>query len=155
MAVDIPSPFGLLHLRPERSDDGDFRFALFCNSRLPEWDLIDPAFKQQLMPQQFQAQTTGYAAQFPNARFDIIELAGEPIGRIVVDRPGTCLHIVDQAIVPHLRNRGIGTAIMRALMNEAAAAGISFRLKVASSTIPRCVFIVGPASSRSMKRRSI
>ncbi|MBV9747638.1 MAG: GNAT family N-acetyltransferase, partial [Acetobacteraceae bacterium] len=64
------------------------------------------------------------------------ELAGRPIGRIVVDRPGGLLHIIDQAIVPELRGRGIGTAIMRALMDEARAANIPVRLEVASENDP-------------------
>jgi len=70
------------------------------------------------------------------ARFDIIELGAEPIGRIVVDRPPAMVHIVDQAIVPALRNRGIGTAIMRALMAEARQNSLLVRLKVASSNDP-------------------
>lgn len=54
----------------------------------------------------------------------------------MVDRPGTEVHIVDQAVVPAMRNRGIGTAVMRALMDEAARAGLPVRLKVASSNDP-------------------
>jgi ribosomal protein S18 acetylase RimI-like enzyme len=136
--VAIPSPAGAVILRPERDDDQAFRFGLFCDSRLPEWYqvAIEPALREQLMRHQFAAQTVSYRQHFPAARFDIIELAGEPIGRLVVDRPGTMVHIVDQAIVPRLRNRGIGTAIMRALMDEARQAGLPVRLKVASSNDP-------------------
>jgi ribosomal protein S18 acetylase RimI-like enzyme len=134
----IASPIGTLHLRPERPGDRDFRFDLFCKSRLPEWDLVqlDPGVRHQLMAMQFEAQTTSYAAQFPNARFDIIELEGKPIGRIVVDRPGDTIYIVDQAIVPEFRSRGAGSAIMRALMDEAAAAGLPVRLTAADSNDP-------------------
>jgi ribosomal protein S18 acetylase RimI-like enzyme len=46
------------------------------------------------------------------------------------------LNIVDQAIVPHLRNNGIGTAIMRALMDEAVERAIPVRLMVGSSNDP-------------------
>ena len=136
--IDIPSSLGILRLRPEEAADQDFRFQLFCDSRLPEWDMVplDPAVREQLMRHQFQAQAATYAARFPNARFDIIELEGQPIGRIVVNRPGQYLHLVDHAIVPHLRNKGIGTTIMRTLMDEARGAGIPFRLKVASSNDP-------------------
>jgi ribosomal protein S18 acetylase RimI-like enzyme len=88
------------------------------------------------MAHQFQAQTVSYRAQFPQARFDIIELDGRPIGRIVVDRPGNRLHIIDQAIVPELRGRGIGTAIMRALMDEATTRRVPVTLDVASSNDP-------------------
>ena len=98
--------------------------------------VLPPDVFQQLMAHQFQAQTVSYRAQFPQARFDIIELDGRPIGRIVVDRPGDRLHLIDQAIVPDLRGRGIGTAIMRALMDEAAARRVPITLEVASSNDP-------------------
>ena len=134
--LHIASPVGLLHLRPERDDDRGFRYQLFCDSRQPEFALLPPPVYQQVMAHQFHAQNVGYRGQFPQARFDIIELAGERIGRIVVDRSGTMMHIVDQAIVPTLRGRGIGTAVMRALMNEAQAAGLPVRLEVASENDP-------------------
>jgi ribosomal protein S18 acetylase RimI-like enzyme len=135
--LSIPSPLGVVHLRPERDEDRDFRYRLFCDSRQPEFALaFPPPVYQQVMTHQFHAQTVSYRNDFPRARFDIIELDGKPIGRIVVDRPGTMLNIVDQAIVPPLRRRGIGTAIMRALMDEAQAAGVPVRLMVASENDP-------------------
>jgi GNAT superfamily N-acetyltransferase len=133
--IEIPSPLGVLRLRPERDEDDDFRFQLFCQSCPTEFALLrlEPAALHQLMRFQFRAQTEGYRANFPDARFDIIELASLPIGRIVVDRPRDVLHIVDQAIVPSQRNRGVGTAIMKALMEEAGGAGQKVRLMVAST----------------------
>ena len=74
-----------------------------------------------------------YRARFPRARGDIIEIAGKPIGRIMVDRGEKVVHIVDQAIVPELRNRGIGTAVMRALMEEARRTSRAVRLGVAAA----------------------
>jgi len=139
-SIELICPLGPLRLRPGRSVDRDFLFGLFCNSRLPELALLEQqvgaSVYGEIMRLQFQAQTTSYRAQFPNARFDIIELSDTPVGRIVVDRPGDMLHIVDQAVVPSMRNRGIGTAVMRALMDEAAPAGLPVRLKVASTNDP-------------------
>ena len=60
------------------------------------------------MRQQFHAQTVSYREQFPAAAFDIIELDGEPIGRMVVDRPGDQMHLVDIAIVPERARPGAG-----------------------------------------------
>jgi ribosomal protein S18 acetylase RimI-like enzyme len=135
--LEVASPLGALTLRPEHDQDGDFRYRLFCASRQPEFALmLAPPVYQQVMAHQFRAQTVGYRTQFPQARFDIIMLDGQPIGRIVVDRPGSLLHIVDQAIVPELRGRGIGTAIMRALMDEARAAGLPVQLEVSSENDP-------------------
>jgi ribosomal protein S18 acetylase RimI-like enzyme len=136
--IEIASPLGPLRLRAETPEDREFRYRLFCASRPPEWDLVplDPGVREQLMRHQFAAQTMTYAARFPRAAFAIVELAGEPIGRIVVNRPGTQVHVVDHAIMPERRNQGIGSAIMHALMEEAARAGLPVRLKVASSNDP-------------------
>jgi ribosomal protein S18 acetylase RimI-like enzyme len=135
--IEIAVTHGTLRLRPEQEQEHDqaFRFELFCQSRAAEFALLplDAGGYEKLMRFQFQAQTATYRANFPNARCDIIELDGTPIGRIVVDRPGDMIYIVDQAIVPPLRSRGFGTAIMTALMKEAGATGLPVRLKVASS----------------------
>jgi ribosomal protein S18 acetylase RimI-like enzyme len=121
-----------LTLRTETDADRDFRYRLFCASRQPEFALVlPPPVFEQVMRHQFQAQTVSYLAEFPRARFDIIELGGRPIGRIIVDRPDDVVYIVDQAVVPELRNKGIGTAIMRGLMEEARAAGVPVRLMAA------------------------
>ena len=135
--IEIDSPLGPVTLRTETDADRDFRYRLFCDSRQPEFALLlPPPAYEQVMRHQFHAQTVSYRADFPRARFDIIELGGQPIGRIVVDRPADVVYIVDQAIVPELRNKGIGTAIMHALMKEARAAGVPVRLMVASQGDP-------------------
>lgn len=136
--VEIPWPRGRLTLRPETRDDLPFRFNLFVRSRPPEWDQVVLPVEQltQVMNHQFWAQTQTYLARFPEGRFDIIELDGKPIGRIVVNRPGDRIHIVDQAIAPELRGQGLGTAIMRHLMAEAEANGLFMALKVGNANDP-------------------
>ena len=121
----------MLRLRPEVAEDDAFRFDLFCQSRPTA--LARRGGLRALMRFQFQAQQLSYRTRFPDARFDIVELDRVPIGRIVVDRPGGVLHIVDQALAPPLRNRGLGTTIMKALMDEAAGNALPVRLMVASS----------------------
>lgn len=139
MALErIDTPAGPVILRPERDADEAFRFALFCQSRPPEWSMVTiaPDMLDKVMRQQFRAQTVSYAGQFPQARFDIVEQDGVPIGRIVVDREPGAIHIVDQAIVPPRRGLGIGTAIMRSLMAEAAERGVPVNLEVGDSNDP-------------------
>lgn len=132
--VALSSPAGDLLLRPEREDDEAFHFDLFCASRQPEFArLLPPEVLGTVMRQQFHAQTVSYRARFPRAHGDIIEIAGKPIGRIIVDRGEKVLHIVDQAIMPELRNRGIGTTVMRALMDEARRTNRAVRLGVATA----------------------
>jgi ribosomal protein S18 acetylase RimI-like enzyme len=130
--VRLPSPLGRLELRPERDEDAPFRFTLFRESQPPEFEALqlDPAMHEQLLRHQFEGQTRGYRSLYPQARFDIVLLDGEAIGRIVVDRAPASVRIVDQAILREHRGRGIGSAIMRALMDEARGAGVPVTLNV-------------------------
>ena len=134
----IPTPCGPVRLRAETASDDSFRYTLFCQSRPSEWEALraDPELFERIMRHQFVAQDVGYRTQVPAAAFDIIERDDAPIGRIIVDRRPAVLHIVDQAILPKWRNRGIGTAIMRHLLDEATAAGLPVRLYVASDNDP-------------------
>ena len=137
-SIVIPWTPGRLVLRPETPDDLIFRFELFCQSRTPEWYQVQmpDEVRSQLMHHQFRAQTMTYAGNYPKGRFDIVELDGRRIGRIVVDREPTRIHLVDQAIVPALRNQGIGGAIMRSLIEESEREGLPITLFVANSNDP-------------------
>jgi ribosomal protein S18 acetylase RimI-like enzyme len=130
--IEIAWSRGMLRLRPERDDDLAFRLRLFGDSR-PDLALLPLAAREQIMSLQFRAQAMSYRAQFPDARFDIIELDGAAIGRIVVERSGAAMRIVDQALAPPFRNLGIGSAVMRALMREAGQTQLPLRLHVASN----------------------
>ena len=132
--IEIASPAGMLRLRPEQDADDAFRFMLFCQSRPTDLALptIEPAAREQLMRIQYRGQTMSYRANFPAAHFDIIELEGAAIGRLVADRAGNDIAIVDWAITQEMRGRGIGTAIMQAIVKEARQATRQIRLKVMS-----------------------
>jgi RimJ/RimL family protein N-acetyltransferase len=131
MTRTISSPMGPLLLRPERAEDADFRFRLFCQSK-PEFDLLPlaGAARERFMRMQFDAQTSGYRAQFPDAEFAIIESEGECIGRSVIDRNEKELNYIELLLLPQLRSRGVGTAIIRAAIEEAQASGITMVFKV-------------------------
>jgi ribosomal protein S18 acetylase RimI-like enzyme len=130
-SMPIASPLGTLRLRPEQAGDEAFRFALYCDSR-PDLAVLPPPVRDGIMRMQFNAQTSGYRGQYPEARHDIVELDGEPIGRVVRDYADGSLHLVDIALLAARRRGGAGTALMRAMMDEAAASGIAMRLMVAS-----------------------
>ena len=119
-------------LRPEAEGDAPFRLALFRASRGPGWDQVPlPAeMLTRIMEQQFHAQAQGYRAAYPRARLDIILVDATPVGRLAADRGADSLHLIDIAVVPERRGQGIGGAILRALMDEAAAAGMPVTLQV-------------------------
>ena len=72
---------------------------------------------------QFDAQHAHYQEHYPGAAFDVILVDGQPAGRLYVAREDDEIRIVDIALLPEYRNRGIGTRLLRGLQSEAAAAG--------------------------------
>ncbi len=134
--ASLPRPPVPFALRPEVEADAPFRLALFRVSREPGWDQVQlPAdLLTKIMEQQFHAQTQGYRATYPRAWFQIVTVDGAPVGRLVTDRADG-LHLVDIALLPERRGQGLGEAVLRTLMNEAAAAGAPMTLQVARDNL--------------------
>jgi ribosomal protein S18 acetylase RimI-like enzyme len=112
-------------LRPSRDDDRPFLFRVYASTR---WDELEPVpwtveQKEAFLRQQFDAQDIDYRRNYKTASFDVIELAGDSVGRLFVDRGTDEIRIVDIALLPEHRGSGIGTALIRALLDEAAALG--------------------------------
>jgi ribosomal protein S18 acetylase RimI-like enzyme len=80
------------------------------------------AEKAAFIEQQFEAQDAHYCT-YPEAAFDVIEVDGEPAGRFYIARWPDEIRIMDIALLPEYRNRGIGTHLLRELLDEAAATG--------------------------------
>lgn len=102
-------------LRPEQSGDAAFLFEVFASTREEElartnWDA---PMRRAFLQNQFNAMRQGYRSTFPTAEFSIIEFAGTPIGRLVVNYGPAEIHVVDIALLPARRNHGIGTCLMR------------------------------------------
>jgi ribosomal protein S18 acetylase RimI-like enzyme len=118
-------------LRPERPEDERFRFELYAGTRQEELDAWGwaPELRASFLAVQFKAQQA-CRLQFPEADFQIVLLAGHPIGRLVVNRAADEFRLVDIALLPQHRNAGVGTALIRELMAQAVAAGKPLRLTV-------------------------
>ncbi len=119
-------------LRPVQPDDEAFLFDLYAGTRREEmaaWGL-DEVMLAQILRMQFAGQQGAYRAQFPEADHHIILRHERPIGRLLVDRTGAEMLLVDVALVAEARGSGIGTRLLRALQAEAAEKGVPLRLKV-------------------------
>ena len=120
-------------LRPATLADEPFLRELFTSERSAEFaplGLDGPALDV-LLEVQYRAQQVGFRQQFPNAEFLILERPGKPFGRLTVDRSHELLTIVDIALTPSQQGQGLGTAVLRRLLDEAEAAGIPTELRVA------------------------
>ena len=121
-----------ISLRPFSADDQDFIFKLYASTRLHEivpfgWD---PAQQEAFLRMQFNAQKHWYNQAYPNADHQIILLDGQPAGRIMVTTEPGSAHLVDIALLPEFRNRGIGTKLVADLVEKSAQAGSKVRLQV-------------------------
>ena len=72
---------------------------------------------------QFDAQHTHYQKHYPDCEYLIILEKGVPIGRLYIDTRPDCLHIIDIALLCEHRNRGLGSAIMNAIITDAERLG--------------------------------
>jgi ribosomal protein S18 acetylase RimI-like enzyme len=112
-------------LRPETEGDIPFLMRLYASTRADELAPIPwtPERKAAFLAQQFAAQRHDYYTRIENCRFAVLEHKGEPVGRLYLqDRP-TRLHVVDIALMPAWRGRGVGTAILEALQAAGRASG--------------------------------
>lgn len=113
-------------LRPEAPEDDPFLIALYRTTRERELDMVpdwSEEQKQAFVLFQFNAQRHHYRTVLEKVAFDVIERAGEPIGRLYSQELNTQLHIVDIALVPEVRGQGLGGAILESLGFHAAKAG--------------------------------
>ncbi len=122
----------MLRVRPITSDDLSFLAELYASTRMEELSVTDWSAdqKQAFLVGQFQAQHAYYQEHYSNAAFDLILLDDQPIGRIYIDRWADELRLVDIALLPNYRRRGIGSAFFSAILAEARQAAIAVRLHV-------------------------
>jgi ribosomal protein S18 acetylase RimI-like enzyme len=119
-------------LRPERPGDEAFLREVYGSTRQEELEASGMPLEMRaaFLDMQFKAQQQGYHSTFPQAEFQVIMLGNQAVGRMVVNRNVEELRLVDIALLPEHRNRGIGTALIQKLSTEATATGQPLRLSV-------------------------
>lgn len=121
-------------LRPATADDADFLYTVYVSTRTEELAAVPWTVEQKdaFLRQQFAAQHSHYhnSTYYPNPTFLVVEIAGHPAGRLYVHRSRGEILIVDIALLPHYRGRGIGTALLNDLAAEADASAAAVRLHV-------------------------
>jgi ribosomal protein S18 acetylase RimI-like enzyme len=111
--------------RPITSDDEALLYRIYASTREEEMALVDwdDAQKAAFLIMQFTAQHRYYQEHYPHAAFDVILVNGQPAGRLYVDRWPEEIRIVDITLLPEYRNAGLGTILLKGILEEAAQAG--------------------------------
>lgn len=122
---EIEGPDGPYRLRPAQPRDEAFQYGLFRARRAGVFQLarLPAPMIENLLNLQYRAREQSYRGSFPNARWSIVECAAEPIGELIIDEETDALHIVDITLAPERQGRGIGRALIRAVLNDGVARG--------------------------------
>ena len=86
--------------------------------------------KRQFLDEQFTLQHQHYVKNYPGADLLFIEQAARPIGRVYVYRTPAEIRLMDIALIEAERGRGIGTALLAELLDEARATNCELTLHV-------------------------
>lgn len=123
---------GAVALRPATPDDTSFLTRVYASTRAEELARVpfSDAEKAAFLAQQFAAQSAHYATHYGGAAFDVVLVDGEPAGRLIVDRRDAGILIVDIALLPEFRGRGIGGRLLAPILAEADAAGATVTIHV-------------------------
>jgi len=123
-----------IRLRAVRAEDEPFLYEVYASTRTEELAVVPWTAEQKdaFLRMQFAAQHTHYRdpAYYPNPTFLVVELDGDPAGRLYLHRSAGELLIVDIALLPEYRGQGVGTRLMRDLVVEADESGATVRLHV-------------------------
>jgi len=131
MSIVTRAPAGL-DLRRIESTDIPFLAELYASTRREEvaqapWPDEE---KEAFLRWQFDNQHEHYQTYYPDCEFLVVERAGKPIGRLYVDRWADQIRLVDIAFLPEHRGSGLGTALLRCVLDEGRERGLPVTIHV-------------------------
>ena len=108
-------------MRPAVDGDRTFLMDVYRASRVEELAVLPwrDEEKAAFLAMQFDAQDRYYADTLPTTERSVVLLDGQPIGRMYVDIDDERVLIVDIALLPEHRGRGIGSALLAGVLAEA------------------------------------
>jgi ribosomal protein S18 acetylase RimI-like enzyme len=118
-----------LKLRPTEAGDDEFLLDVYAATREEEMSQVDWSSEQKraFLKWQLDLQRGEYETRFPDAEYDVILIDETPAGRIWIGRDQEQIRLLDIAVLPGFQNRGAGTILLKALIDESAASGKALR----------------------------
>jgi ribosomal protein S18 acetylase RimI-like enzyme len=118
--------------RPMDEDDAMLLFELYASARAEELSRTGWKTPQQrhFFRMQAQIQEQHFARHYDHLDRRTICINGFSAGRLLVDRTPTGFTIVDIGLLPSFRGRGIGSILIRDLLDEAAELDVTVQLSI-------------------------
>lgn len=109
-----------LTLRPAAAEDEEFLYQIYASTREEELAQVnwEAGQKEAFLRMQSNAQATFYRENYPAAEYQVILADGAPAGRLYVERRPGETRIMDIALLPGYRGRGIGTRLLNEIIAE-------------------------------------
>jgi len=118
--------------RRATEDDVPFLREVYATTREEELRSVDWSAEQKaaFLDMQFAAQKTHYEEFYPASDFLVILLDERRIGRLYVHRGEADIEVLDIALLPEYRGRGIGRMLLEEILDEGRATGRNVRIYV-------------------------
>lgn len=118
--------------RPVHSGDEDFLFEVYASTRAEELAplTLDENQRESFLKMQFTAQQQDYKRRFPDCDHRVILLGDLPIGHLHLATSDQEIRILDVALAPEHRNKGLGTRLITDLLKQATDAQKCVRVYV-------------------------
>lgn len=138
LKIESPWPNRGVELRLRQDEDLPFLRRLYHSTRQHEVQAagLDVISASRFLDQQFDYQSRHYDALYTmGGRRFIITAAGQAVGRVELwnddrKKKNPLLHLVDISLLPDWRNKGLGSALMRAIQDLARQENRSVSLHV-------------------------
>ena len=125
--IEMPITF-----RTIGDDDLPFLAQVYASTRREEMQQAGWCEQQvaDFLQSQFDAQHAHYQQHYADASFDLILLVEEPIGRLYLEVMKDEIRIIDIALLPEYRGRGIGSILLNDILDRAASDDLCVRIHV-------------------------
>lgn len=142
--------------------DRELLLRVYAGTRAEELAVVPWTAEQvdAFLRQQFTAQDTYWAQQRPATDRSVIVVDGAGVGRLYVDRSGDAdVRIVDIALLPEHRGRGVGERLLRAILDEGDRDGRAVTIHVERGNRARALYerlgfvAVSPAGAYDLYER--
>jgi ribosomal protein S18 acetylase RimI-like enzyme len=111
----------LLRFHPITPGDAEVNYRIYYSTREEElrksgWTEEE---KEKFVRMQFELQQKQYTSCYRGAAFNLILLGDATAGRLFIHETACEIRIMDIAILPEYRNKGIGTAVLNGIISTA------------------------------------
>jgi ribosomal protein S18 acetylase RimI-like enzyme len=119
----VEAPDTRVTLRPATEGDRELLFRVYASTREEELAPVPwtPPQKEAFLRMQFEAQDRWCRENYPGAEYQVILVDGAPAGRLYLHPREDEVRIMDIALLPEHRGTGVGTYLLKGVVEGAAA----------------------------------